>query len=80
MLVFAQQQRLRGRAGRSRNVIFSQERGRYVKPVLPRGKVKRLAVDATLRAAAPHQRFRKARAAAAGRPPRRIYIDHDDLR
>lgn len=32
-----QQKRLRGKGGRSRNVIFSQERGRYVKPVFPKG-------------------------------------------
>ena len=39
VLVFAQQQkRLRGRAGRSRNVVFSQERGRYVKPIFPKGR------------------------------------------
>lgn len=38
VLFFAlQQKRLRGRSGRSRNVVFSQDRGRYVKPVFPKG-------------------------------------------
>lgn len=44
------------------------------------GKVRRLAVDATLRAAAPYQISRRRRAAAAGKPARKIYIDQDDLR
>ncbi len=147
-----QQKRLRGKGGRSHNVIFSQERGRYVKPVFPKGvgldslggrawarglasalqcpvgslpelpmerirarvqerqvagralplaanspspvllppqrhssmtlagKVRRLAVDATLRAAAPHQPARRRRAQAQGKRGRRIYIDQGDLR
>ena len=38
MLFFAlQQKRLKGRSGRSRNVVFSQDRGRYVKPMIPKG-------------------------------------------
>lgn len=44
------------------------------------GKVRRLAVDATLRAAAPYQRSRRRRAAASGKAARKIYIDQDDLR
>ncbi|KAI7835947.1 hypothetical protein COHA_010180 [Chlorella ohadii] len=81
VLFFAlQQKRLRGRSGRSRNVVFSQDRGRYVKPMIPKGKVRRLAVDATLRAAAPYQLSRRRRAAASGKPARKIYIDQDDLR
>lgn len=44
------------------------------------GKVRRLAVDATLRAAAPYQLSRRRRAAASGKPARKIYIDQDDLR
>ena len=76
----AQQKRAGGRGGRSRNVVFSQDRGRYVKPMFPKGKVRRLAVDATLRAAAPHQRSRRRRAELAGKAARRVYIEQDDLR
>lgn len=44
------------------------------------GKVRRLAVDATLRAAAPHQLVRRRLAAAKGKGGKKIYIDQDDLR
>ncbi len=51
----------RTRAGGGRRVSSRTERkaGRYVKSCLPKGKCQDLALDATFRAAAPHQRHRR---------------------
>jgi len=74
LLLFSSAKAKAGNSGR-RSVIFSDSRGRYVKPIIPRGKVKRIAVDATLRAAAPYQKSRRLR-----NPNKSIVIEENDFR
>jgi len=70
-----------GKGGKS-GILFSRDRGRYVRPVIPKeGQPLRVAIDATLREAAKNQIYRRTQAMKEGKEDgNKIYVETSDVR
>ena len=86
LLLFHQKLTRQGKGGK-RAKIFSTSRGRFVKAIFPKAgaQMGRLAIGATLRAAAPHQKLRRQRklqqkSLQHGRRPPMVQVTKDDFR
>lgn len=79
MMKFSGRQKA-GKGGKS-GIITSRDRGRYLRPVLPKpGEPLRIAIDATLREAAKNQIWRRKEAVDAGEPRKSVYLEPSDIR
>ncbi|CAK0897851.1 unnamed protein product [Prorocentrum cordatum] len=84
LMKFQSQQKKQGRSGKG-NKIYSMDRGRYVKAMLPKGgdaKGGKIALDATLRNAVVYQKMRKEEAIRKNTPPdqlRNVYVERSDI-
>merc|ERR1740129_2649589 len=82
LMRFQSQQKKQGRSGKG-NKIYSMDRGRYVKAMLPKGgdsKSGRIALDATLRNAVVFQKIR--REEAKQKDPdnvKNVYVEKSDI-
>lgn len=75
LLAFSKTQKSGGAGGRG--LVFSMDRGRYIKSMLPKGGMQRLAIDSTLRAAAPFQKIRRERNPNSTRG---VFVEESDVR
>jgi len=84
LLKFQNKQKRSGRSGKG-NKIYSMDRGRYVKAMLPKGgnaKTGKIALDATLRNAVVFQKIRKEEARQKLKPGeelRNVYVEKSDI-
>jgi len=88
LLKFQNKQKKQGRSGKG-NKIYSMDRGRYVKAMLPKGgnsKTGKIALDATLRTAVVFQKIRREEAAkkvASGQwnesNLKNVYVERSDI-
>jgi len=83
LLKFQSQQKKSGRSGKGQK-IYSMDRGRYVKAMLPKGgdsKSGKIALDATLRNAVVFQKMRREEAEKKLKPEERrnVYIERSDI-
>ena len=62
-------QRVRRASGRRARTVSDSSHGRYVEAKAPQGKAKDLALDATMRAAAPYQKRRRSERSAVEKSP-----------
>mmetsp|Transcript_50437 Transcript_50437/g.163205 ORF Transcript_50437/g.163205 Transcript_50437/m.163205 type:complete len:874 (-) Transcript_50437:66-2687(-) len=81
LLKFSGAQKKSGRSGKG-NKIYSMDRGRYVKAMLPKGgdaKNGRIALDATLRNAVVFQKMRREEAELKNLPRKNVYVEKSDI-